>query len=92
MTLTLELNLDRVKLHRHVRCLGQRSFSSKVIFLKHTHRADSLPGPLVVGKGMMQLRCRLYCIHEAIVDAIIPTGLAVLETNDNALRHGQNWS
>ena len=70
MTLTLELNLDRVKLHRHVRCLA----------------------PLVVGKDMMQLRCRLYCIHEAIVDAIIPTGLAVLETNDNALRHGQNWS
>jgi len=36
--LTLESYLDSVKVNRHAKYLGQRSFSSKVIVRTHTHR------------------------------------------------------
>jgi len=37
MTLTFELDLDRVKMNQLDRCLGLRSFSSKFVVGTHTH-------------------------------------------------------
>jgi len=37
MTLTFKLDLDKVKINHHAKCLGQRSFMSKVILYTHSH-------------------------------------------------------
>jgi len=42
MTLTFELDLDRVKLNQLAKCLGQSSFTSKVIILTHRRTPDRL--------------------------------------------------
>jgi len=44
MTLTSELDLDRVKVNHHAKYVGQRSFRSKVIVrtARQTHTTDRL--------------------------------------------------
>jgi len=72
MTLTFELDLDRVKMNHHAIYLGQKSFSSKVIARTHRHThchartgPFALPGPLKWSVNMHTRtivdRCRVQC-------------------------------
>jgi len=40
MTLTFELDLDKVKMYQFVKYLGKTLFSAKVIFRTHTHDTE----------------------------------------------------
>ena len=49
MTLTIEDDLDNVNVNHHAKCVGQRSFSSKIIVRIHRHTRSgptALSGPL----------------------------------------------
>jgi len=72
MTLTFELDLDRVKMNHHAIYLGQKSFGSKVIARTHRHThchwhtgPFALPGPLKWSVNMHTRtivdRCRVQC-------------------------------
>jgi len=54
MTMTSELDLNRVKMNQHVKYLGQRSFRSKVIIRTHTHPIEcSIRVTKVVGNNVL---------------------------------------
>jgi len=59
MTLAFKLSVDKVKRDYQVKCLGQSSFSSKVIVLTQRHIITSDQPAPVVGQDMTRMRYRL---------------------------------
>ena len=70
MTLTFELDLDKVKIYHQSKYLSQRSFSSKVVVLADT---DSHSGPSALPRALKWwtkiaaavFLCLSHCIYSA---------------------------